>query len=198
MKVPTVAEAEAILKEASEMNPGEWVRHNAVAGMCAGSMAKLCPGMDPDAAHVMGLLHDVGRRMGACDMKHILFGYQHMIERGYEDSARVCLTHSFPIKAIESYNGENDCNREETDLIRHFIGTTEYDDYDRLVQLCDALSYPTGATLIEKRLVDVALRKGFNAYTLDKWKAFFKIKAYFESRMGTSVYDACRDFFRMD
>lgn len=47
--------------------------------------------------------------------------------------------------------------------------------------LCDCLALPTGFCLIEKRLVDIALRHGFNDYTLEKWRAFFAIRARFEA-----------------
>lgn len=39
-----------------------------------------------------------------------------------------------------------------------FIKQAVYDDYDRPVQLCDALEFPTGFCLLEKRFADAALR----------------------------------------
>ena len=35
-----------------------------------------------------------------------------------------------------------------------FVKNAVYDDYDRLVQLCDALALPSGFCLLEKRFVD--------------------------------------------
>ncbi|WP_161950232.1 hypothetical protein [Clostridium thermosuccinogenes] len=75
------------------------------------------------------------------------------------DSARICLTHSFPYKDIRSYNGENDCDNEDTEFIQRFITEVEYNEYDALIQLCDAISLPAGPCCVEKRLVDVVLRK---------------------------------------
>lgn len=63
-----------------------------------------------------------------------------------------------------------------------------YDDYDKLIQLCDALSFPDGPVYIEKRLVDVVMRRGFNDLTVQKWKAFFELKEYFDSKTGTDIY----------
>jgi hypothetical protein len=60
--------------------------------------------------------------------------------------------------------------------------------YDRLIQLCDALSLPSGFCLIERRLVDVALRRGFNALTLDKWRAYLGLRQEFDQAVGTSIY----------
>ncbi|WP_423738410.1 hypothetical protein ACUH7Y_16435 [Clostridium beijerinckii] len=64
----------------------------------------------------------------------------------------------------------------------------EETDYDRLIKLCDYLSLPNGFVLIEKRIVDIALRGGINEYTIPRWKSTFKIKEYFEEKIGKSIY----------
>lgn len=188
MKVPSVAQAEKLLSEAEKLNAGLWVAHNRTAGFCARAIAEKCYDLNPEYAYVLGLLHDIGRREGVSDMKHIIDGYRFMKSMGYDDSARICLTHSFPYKNINSYNGKNVCSEEETEFIQTFLENTEYDDYDRLIQLCDAISFPDGATFLEKRLVDVVMRRGFNDYTLQKWKAFFELKEYFDNKTQTDIY----------
>ena len=107
----------------------------------------------------------------------------------YGIGARICLTHSFPYKDIRSYNGQNDCTVEGTEFIKSFLDNTEYDDYDRLIQLCDALALPNGATYIEKRLMNVVIRRGFNDLTIPKWKAFLELKDYFDKKTGTDIYN---------
>lgn len=102
--------------------------------------------------------------------------------------ARICLTHSFPYKDIGAYNGQNDCSEEETEYIQNYIDMLEYNDYDRLIQLCDAISFPDGPTYVEKRLVDVVLRRGFNDLTIPKWKAFLELKKYFDEKAGMDIY----------
>ncbi len=188
MKVPSIETATELLNEAAVLNPGLWIDHNKTAAMCAKRIAEKCGGMDADAAYVMGLLHDIGRRGGIMDMRHIFAGYQFMMSLGYEDSARICLTHSFPYKDIRAYNGQNDCSEEETAFISSFIDSVEYDDYDRLIQLCDAISFPNGPTCVEKRLVDVVLRRGFNDLTIPKWKAFLELKTYFDEKTEMDIY----------
>lgn len=188
MKIPSVEDAEMLLEEAAVLNTGPWVNHNRTAGFCARAIAEKCDDMNPDAAYVMGLLHDVGRRDGIMDMKHIYAGYQFMNSLGYEDSARICLTHSFPYKNIGAYNGKNDCSEEETEFVQNYIDSLEYNDYDRLIQLCDAISFPDGPTYVEKRLVDVVIRRGFNELTIPKWKAFLELKQYFDKKTGMDIY----------
>lgn len=189
MRCPTIEEAELILNEAEGINPGEWVEHNRVTGLCASMIAGNCAGMDEQKAYVLGLLHDIGRRFGRSDLKHVITGYNYMLERNYEDCARICLTHSFPHRDIRCYNGENDCGPDESNFLQNYITTVEYDDYDKLIQLCDAMAYPTGPRLMEKRLVDVVMRKGFNELTIPKWKEFFKIRTYFEEKMNCKLED---------
>lgn len=188
MKLPTIIEAEKLLNEAEQRNPGAWVSHSKTVAFCAKAIAERCNNIDSDTAYVFAVLHDIGRREGVTDMRHIIDGNNFMASFGYDDCARICLTHSFPYKDIRSYNGQNDCTAEETEFIKSFLENTEYDDYDKLIQLCDALALPDGATYIEKRIVDVVMRRGFNDLTIPKWKSFFGLKEYFDKKTGTDIY----------
>ena len=188
MSLPTIIEAENLLNGAEKLNPGAWIGHSKTAAFCAKAIAEYCDSIDTDTAYIFGLLHDIGRREGVTDMRHIIDGYHFMTSLGFDDCARICLTHSFPYKDIRSYNGQNDCTGDETEFIKRFLDNTEYDDYDRLIQLCDALALPDGATYIEKRLVDVVMRRGFNDLTISKWKAFLELKVYFDKKTETDIY----------
>ena len=188
MKLPTIIEAEKLLNEAKQRNPGTWIGHSKTAAFCAKAIAEHCENLDDDTAFLFGLLHDIGRREGITDMRHIIDGYHFMELLGYGDCARICLTHSFPYKDILSYNGQNDCTAEETEFIKSFIENTKYDDYDKLIQLCDALALPDGATYIEKRLVDVVMRRGINDLTIPKWRSFLELKDYFDKKTETDIY----------
>ena len=189
MKIPSPAEAEKLLSEANTMNPGAWADHSKIAGQCAEKIA-LRAGMDEDIAYALGLLHDIGRRYGVTDMRHIYDGYTFLNELGYTDFAHVCLSHSFPVdcKDIRAYIGENDCTADENAVITDYLSHTVYDDYDLLIQLCDALAYAAGACQVEKRLIDVTIRKGFNDFTIFKWQQYLKLKTYFDEKTGTDIY----------
>lgn len=188
MRLPTIVEAEKLLNEAEQRNPGAWIGHSKTAAFCAKAIAECCDILNADTAYVFGLLHDIGRHEGVTDMRHIIDGYHFMTSLGYDDCARICLTHSFPYKDIRSYNGQNDCTTEETEFIKEFLDNTGYDDYDRLIQLCNALALPDRATYIEKRLVDVVMRRDFNDLTVPKWKAFLELKDCFDKKTGTNIY----------
>ena len=53
-----------------------------------------------------------------------------------------------------------------------------------------------GVCLIEKRLVNVVTRYGFNELTLKKWAAFHEIKDYFDKKTGGNIYDLFYDEVR--
>lgn len=187
-KAPTLKEAKGILEEASCLNPGPWVEHSIYVGKCAALIAEHDCELDKDRAFVLGLLHDIGRRFGRTNMRHVIDGYNFLMEMGYPAAARICMTHSFPYQYIDAIFGKWDCTDEEHEFAAQYIHNIKYNDYDRLIQLCDALALPEGYCLLEKRMMDVALRHGVNEYTVQKWKKVFGIKKYFEGRIGGSIY----------
>ena len=188
MKVPTPSEAEELLAEASRLNPGQWVDHCEYVALAARLIAERLPQMDSDFAYSMGLLHDIGRRVGVVKNRHVIEGYKYLNPLGYVDAARICLTHSFPVRDFRVAIGPWDCPDEDVSFIKRFIDGIEYDDYDRLFQLCDALALPTGICTLEKRFVDVSLRYGFNDWTVRRWQATLDIKSDFEGQIGESIY----------
>ncbi len=188
MKVPTLDEARQLMDEAERRNPGPWVQHSVFAAQAAERIARRHPLLDPEAAYVCGLLHDIGRREGVTDLRHTLDGFTFLYNLGFDDAARICLTHSFPIKAVQAYSGQPDCSEVELQFVERFLADVDYTPYDRLIQLCDSLALPGGYCLIEKRLVDVVLRRGVNAYTVRKWQMFFQIQQEFEAVIGRSIY----------
>lgn len=191
-KVLERKEAEHILEQSYNKNPGPWKAHSIAVAInaekIAEGVAKNGGNMNSDTAYVCGLLHDIGRRAGQTAFMHTLDGFNYLKELGYDDVARICLTHSFPVKDIMTYFGEFDCSDEQRSFVETFLSNAEYDDYDRLIQLCDAISLPQGACLMEKRLIDVALRHGIPDFTIEKWKAFLQLKQYFDELCNCNIY----------
>lgn len=181
--------AESILANAYTYNPGNWREHSRNVAYAAKTIAQNIPNMNPEKAYSLGILHDIGRIKGVTHLKHTIDGYNYLINLGYDDNAHICLTHSFPLKILESYSGNIDCTDEECNFIANFLSTTNYDEYDKLIQLCDAIAKPNGICILEKRLFDVALRNGINDYTIEKWKAFLKLKEHFDDIVGNNIYE---------
>ena len=183
---PTREEALALLAEAEPRNPGPWGDHSRTAAHCAEKIAAAC-GLDPDKAFVLGLLHDIGRRYGKRHLGHVSDGYTYMMELGYDEVARICMSHSFNDQSLASYVGHRDTTPEETALIETQLAAMEFDEYDRLIQLCDSLADASGVVDIEERMEDVKRRYG--EYPQNKWDINLALKAHFEQLAGRSIYD---------
>ena len=177
-----------MLAEAAALNPGPWIDHSRHVARGAQAIATALPSLDADTAYILGLLHDIGRRRGVHGMRHVIDGYHYLHELGYEDSARICLTHSYPVQSAGFGSSVWDGTQAEYDFVDTYLRSVEYTLYDRLIQLCDALALPTGFCLMEKRLVDVVMRYGFGPLTVQKWQAFFVIRDGFDRLLGKSIY----------
>lgn len=184
--IPSREEAERIIRKAEAINPGPWGDHCRVAAHCAECIAARCEGMNPDKAYVVGLLHDIGRRFGGRHLGHVADGYSCMMSLGYDEVARICLTHSFNNLSLDGYIGKIDTTEEELALIQTELAKITMDDYDRLIQLCDALAGAEGVLDIEERMGDVKRRYGY--YPEDKWNINLELKRYFEDKMQADLY----------
>ena len=152
-------------------------------------IAKRCNNLNPDKAHVLGLLHDIGRRYGVSARKHGIDGYNFAIERGWDEVGQICLTHSFPVPDFDKEIGKNDMSNEESEFVRRYLENINYNDYDKLIIICDALADAQGFCILEKRFVNTTRRYGIFPFTVERWNATFEIKEYFEQQMSCSIYD---------
>lgn len=187
--LPAREEAESLLSWASAQNPGPWAAHSRVVARAAETIAA-ASGLDAERAYMSGLLHDIGRYEGVRGLHHVYAGYELLKSKGYDALAKICLSHSFQCQDIGAYGGGAlDCTPGETAVIASYLAEAEYNDYDRLIQLCDAIGSAQGICLIEKRVVDVVRRYGFNDFTVRKWDATFALKAYFDRLSAGNIYD---------
>ena len=187
--LPTRKAAEAALEEAHAANPGPWADHSRYVALACRNIASRCPHLDAEEAYIHGLLHDIGRHAGISSERHLLDGYRYCMARGWEKTARICISHAFMIQDITTSIGKLDMPPQDCAFLAEFVKTAVYDDYDRLVQLCDGLALPTGFCLLEKRFVDVTLRYGVHPATVDRWKAVLDLQTHFEKILGCSIYD---------
>ena len=192
--LPTAEEAMRELKLAEKLNPGPWVGHSVNVGIAARMIAEKVPSMDPEKAYILGLLHDIGRRVGIVDIPtHICEGYKYCMQKGWDEAARICMTHSY-LRMRDEFGYEPETGQEKA--IKAYIMNCEADDYDRLIQLCDSLAVDYGFVILEKRFVDVTRRYGIMEDYIRGWETAFAIKEAFEKEMGCSVYDVLPDIGR--
>lgn len=101
--------------------------------------------------------------------------------------ARVCLSHSFNDQSLADYVGRRDTTPEETKIIVDGLDGMVYDEYDRLIQLCDSLAGADGVMDIIERMEDV--RRRYGDYPQKKWDINLAIKSHFEELAGRDIYD---------
>ena len=189
--LPTAEEALKELELAGELNPGPWVRHSVNTGIAARNIAEKVPSLDPEKAYVVGLLHDIGRRVGIVDIPtHVYEGYRHCMQKGWDEAARICMTHSY-LRMQDEFDYDPETETEKA--IKAYIMDCRADDYDRLIQLCDSLAADYGFVILEKRFVDVVRRHGIMEGYIKGWEIAFAIKDAFEKEMGCSIYDVLPD-----
>ena len=64
------------------------------------------PNLDENKAYIIGLLHDIGRRVGIVNIpKHVYEGYKYSTDKGWDEVAKICMTHSYPLMK-EEFNYE--------------------------------------------------------------------------------------------
>ena len=164
--------------------------HHKNVALCAEKIASAC-GLDIERAYVQGLMHDYGEvaERTMPDTFHGTFGYDALMDVGYNEVARTCLTHSFwegvyDEKYFPSYN------LKEIKRAINIISDIGINEYDRLVQISDMLSSGFNIMPVEKR-VDIIVNK----YKLPKELIFLKkqkageLKAYFDKKCGCDIYD---------
>lgn len=187
---PSRATADFILEEGVKLNPGPWELHSKAVANAAEKIAKAITAnggnMNPDKAYVYGLLHDIGRRCGPTYIAHVIDGYEYLSNMGFEEAARICITHSFNLQTIDDYIGKIDVSDEQLLKIKSLLLEREFSDYDRLIQLLDSTCGADGTKNLELRMNDVKARYGY--YPKEKWDKNFELKTYFENLMGKDLY----------
>lgn len=180
-------EAEQLLHEAKELNNGPWVNHSNNVARLAEKIAEKAA-MDSDKAYVFGLLHDIGRRNGTMQARHAIEGYYYLTNMDMDEEAKICMTHTFQYKDVEGIYDVWDCSDDEKKFVADYLANVTYDDYDKLIQLCDALSLNDGYCNAEKKMVNSVIKFGFKDTTIEKWKAILELKEYFDKKTGMNVY----------
>ena len=76
---------------------------------------------------------------------------------------------------------------EQQEEIRTSLAACVYDDYDKLIQLCDALAGAEGVVSMEERMTDIKRRYG--SYPQEKWDKNMALKDYFSVKAGKDIYE---------
>lgn len=160
------------------------VAYNAV------TLASNIPEMSTEKAFILGLLHDYGELTSAIDKTafHGTAGYDLMTAMGYDEVARICLTHTFPNPNFEVT--EYVYPQQEILRAKSLISTMQYDDYDKLIQLSDALVRSYKNTTLRNRLIYVQEKYGISTRAMQKkYREALRLKRYFDKKCQDDIYN---------
>ena len=190
----TSKEARELLEiERKKTKDDRWIEHSICVGDSAGRIAKALNengyDVDIDKAITLGYLHDIGKYNGE-SQGHVMRGYEYLKNKGYdEEYANICLTHSYLNNDILCTAGGVP-DKEKNPFLTDFIKNHEYTIEEKLINLCD-LMCPQGNKVftIDKRLIDIMIRRGAYSNTQHHIKETYKLKQYFDNLLGYNLYD---------
>ncbi len=175
-----------IKKSDLEKDENRWVKHCIYVAIAAGRIAfKL--GIDVDYAISLGYVHDIGRKISHAN--HTIAGYEYMIENGYCEEARSCLTHSFIDNNIYYTAGGIPQGPDRFSYMDNFLKGTSLTIYDNIVQMCDLFCLETGFTTVERRLLDITKRKGVYDNSMVHFRKTLELKKRLEELLQCPLYD---------
>ena len=184
----TVEKARELLEEARiKASDDHWINHSICVGDSAGKIAEKL-NLDVDYAKTLGYIHDIGKLVGEFK-DHVMNGYNYIKELGYDDEyANICLTHSY-------LNNDVYCTAggfpKDIPFRTKFIKNHEYTIYEKIINLCDLMCTDTIIT-VDKRLIDLIIRKGVYENTQYHIKETYELKQYIDEQLGFNVYDLFR------
>lgn len=180
----TSQKALEMIEEIRKNNPNINLAHLICVGNTAGKIAESL-GLDVDFAKTLGYIHDIGKLEG--DLKsHDITGYKYIKDLGYDDIyANICLTHSY-------LNNDVNCTAggipDDIPFRTEFIKNHEYTIYEKIINLCDLMCKGEVLT-VDKRLIDLIIRKGAHKNTQYHVQETYKLKKYIDDQLGFNVYD---------
>lgn len=184
MKLTSNSALELLKNFRNKMEDTHWIDHSICVGNTAGKIAEKL-NLDIDKAKTLGYIHDIGKGIGNFS-DHPMNGYKYIKELGYDDEyANVCLTHPY-------LNNDVVCTAggipEDIPFRTEFIKNHEYTIYEKLINLCDLMCTNVVMT-VDKRLIDIMLRKGAYSNTQYHLKETYKLKGFFDDKLGYNLYN---------
>ena len=193
MKITSKEAKELLEIERQKTKDDRWITHCLSVGDSAGRIAKALNdkgySVDVDKTITLGYLHDIGKYNGE-SQGHVMRGYEYLKSKGYDDEyANICLTHSYLNNDIVCTAGGVP-NPDDNLFLANFIKKHEYTIEEKLINLCDLMCPQANKVFtIDKRLIDIMIRKGAYSDTQYHIKETYKLKEYFDNLLGYNLYD---------
>lgn len=189
----TSKEAKELLEiERKEGKDDRWIQHSILVGTSAGRIAKALKDkgitVDVDKTITLGYLHDIGKYNGE-SIGHVMRGYEYLKNKGYDDEyANICLTHSYLNNDVTCTAGGGP-NPNDNPFLTNFIKEHQYSIEEKIINLCDLMCPKDKIYTVDKRLIDIIIRKGAYPNTQYHVIETYKLKEYFDNLLGYNLYD---------
>ena len=190
----TSREAKKLLENMRKEVPDDsWIDHCIGVGNSAGIIASALYekgiNVDVDKAITLGYIHDIGK---INDVKHGngMIGYEYLKNKGYDlEYANICLTHSYLNNDVTCTAGGGP-KPEDNPFLTDFIKNHEYTIEEKIINLCDLMCPQANKIYtIDKRLIDIMIRRGAFSNTQYHVIETYKLKKYFDDLLGYNLYD---------
>ena len=193
MKLTSKEARDLLEKERQNIKNNRWIEHCICVGNTAGKIAKTLEekgyNIDVDKTITLGYVHDIGKYNGE-SRGHVMRGYEYLKDKGYdEEYCNICLTHSYLNNDVVCTAGGVP-NPEDNLFLTEFIKKHKYTIEEKIINLCDLMCPPGGKVYtIDKRLIDIMIRRGAYSNTQYHIKETYKLKEYFDNLLGYNLYD---------
>lgn len=192
MKLTSNEAKELLEVERKKVKDDRWIQHCLFVGDSAGKIANALSKkgitVDIDKAITLGYIHDIGKYNGE-SYGHIMRGYNYLKDKGYdEEYCNICLTHSY-------LNNDVICTAggvpllDANPFLTNFIKNHKYSIEEKIINLCDLMCPQRNVYTIDKRLIDIIIRRGAYSNTQYHIKETYKLKEYFDNLLGYNLYD---------
>ncbi len=193
MKLDSIEAKNLLEQERQNAKDDKWIEHCICVGNSAGIIARALKGkgydVDIDKTITLGYLHDIGKYSGESH-GHVMRGYKYLKDKGYDDEyCNICLTHSYLNNDVVCTAGGVP-NPEDNLFLTEFIKKHQYTMEEKLINLCDLMCLQGNKVFtIDKRLIDIMIRRGAYSNTQYHIKETYKLKEYFDNLLGYNLYD---------
>ncbi len=184
MKLSSVKALEMLENAKGQTESDGWIIHSICVGNCAGKIAEAL-NLDVEFAKTLGYIHDIGKSIGE-NNSHVIGGYNYLKSLGYdEEYCNICLIHSYLNNDIYCTAGGIPS---DIPFRTEFIKNHKYSEYEKIINLCDLMCTKVVNT-VDKRLIEVMIRRGVYENTQYHIKETYKLKKYFDDLLGYNLYD---------
>lgn len=166
-------------------NIGAWVRRSKIIGKTAQMMAKEL-GLDKDIAFACGSLFEIGKKENKNNLEKNIRGFYILRKESYFFPAKINLSHSFIIKDIDSFIGEDNLEEKDKKIIKNFLLSHTYTDYDKLIQVLDN-SITDKYIGIEKYQKYLKEKYKKIPYEKERLKILESYQKYFENKLKNPI-----------